>query len=104
MNKYSKKYLDKISSSKVYDVVIKSPITKAESVSSQFNNKIYLKREDLQPTRSFKIRGAYNKISNLVEIKNLSYVNIVSFELILIIVVIIGFILFRILKNIKSNK
>ena len=74
MNKYSKKYLDKISSSKVYDVVIKSPITKAESVSSQFNNKIYLKREDLQPTRSFKIRGAYNKISNLVEKQKVKHV------------------------------
>ena len=45
MNKYSKNYLDKISSSKVYDVAIKSPITKAESVSSQFSNNIFLKRE-----------------------------------------------------------
>ena len=44
------------------------------------------------------------KISNLVEINNLSFVNIVSFELILIISVIISIILFRILKNIKSNK
>ena len=74
MNKYSKKYLDKISSSKVYDVAIKTPITKAESVSSQFSNKIYLKREDLQPTHSFKIRGAYNKISHLVERENTKHV------------------------------
>ena len=74
MNKYSKNYLDKISSSKVYDVAIKSPITKAESVSSQFSNNIFLKREDLQPTHSFKIRGAYNKISNLVEKENAKHV------------------------------
>ena len=44
------------------------------------------------------------KLSNLVEVKNLSFVDIVSFELILIIVFIISFILFRILRNIKSNK
>ena len=74
MNKYSKKYIDKISSSKVYDVVIKTPITKAESVSTQFLNNVFLKREDLQPTHSFKIRGAYNKISNLVETQKIKHV------------------------------
>ena len=74
MNKYSKKYIDKISSSKVYDVVIKTPITKAESVSTQFLNNVFLKREDLQPTHSFKIRGAYNKISNLVETEKIKHV------------------------------
>ena len=71
MNKYSKKYIDKISSSKVYDVVIKTPITRAESVSSQFLNNIFLKREDLQPTHSFKISGAYNKISNDLELEEI---------------------------------
>ena len=34
----------------------------------------FLKREDLQPTHSFKIRGAYNKISNLVEKENAKHV------------------------------
>ena len=50
------------------------------------------------------IKKARVIIDKTHEIKNLSFVDIVSFELILIILVIISFILFRILRNIKSNK
>ena len=52
MLKNSKKYVKKIDSTKIYDVVIKSPITFAENISLSTKNKIYLKREDLQPTLS----------------------------------------------------
>ncbi len=60
-NKYIKKILD----ARVYDVAIETPITEARSLSKRFNNQIFLKREDLQPVFSFKIRGAYNKIIRL---------------------------------------
>ena len=63
--KFSKKYLDLIAKSKVYDVAEKTPITFAGNLSSKLKNDIYLKREDMQPIFSFKIRGAYNKIANL---------------------------------------
>ena len=63
--KFSKKYLDLISESKVYDVAERTPITFASNLSSKLKNDVYLKREDMQPIFSFKIRGAYNKIANL---------------------------------------
>ena len=74
MLKNSKKYVKKIDSTNIYDVVIKSPITFAENISLSTKNKIYLKREDLQPTHSFKIRGAYNKIKTLVSQKSVKHV------------------------------
>ena len=61
----SKKYLDLINSASVYDVAINTPISFAPNISQKEKNKIFLKREDLQPVFSFKNRGAYNKISNL---------------------------------------
>lgn len=50
---------------KVYDVAIESPLDLAKKSSQILGNNIYLKREDLQPVNSFKLRGAYNKIANL---------------------------------------
>lgn len=49
----------------VYDVVTYSPLEVAKEFSKSLNTSVYIKREDLQPVHSFKIRGAYNKISNL---------------------------------------
>ena len=63
--KSSKKYLDLIAKSKVYDVAEKTPISFAANLSNKLKNDIFLKREDMQPIFSFKIRGAYNKIVNL---------------------------------------
>ena len=63
--KHSAKYLKLIEDAKVYDVALKTPITFAPNISQKEKNKIYLKREDLQPVFSFKNRGAYNKIINL---------------------------------------
>ncbi len=60
-------YLKKILNSRVYDVAIESPLDYASSLSRRLGNHIWLKREDLQPVFSFKLRGAYNKISGLSE-------------------------------------
>ena len=54
-----------INKSKVYDVAIKTPLDKAPELSELLHANVYMKREDLQPIHSFKIRGAYNKIANL---------------------------------------
>ena len=58
-------YLDLIRDANVYDVAIKSPLELAHILSARTNNRILMKREDLQPIFSFKLRGAYNKIASL---------------------------------------
>lgn len=50
-------------------VVAKTPLQFSKRLSKQYHAKIYLKREDLQEVRSFKIRGAYNKIRSLSEVE-----------------------------------
>ncbi|PLY03455.1 MAG: threonine ammonia-lyase, biosynthetic [Desulfuromonas sp.] len=57
--------LRKILTSKVYEAAVETPLEPAPQLSNELNNQIYLKREDLQPVFSFKLRGAYNKIANL---------------------------------------
>jgi threonine dehydratase len=52
---------------RVYDVAIESPLDKAHKLSKQLGCEVYLKREDLQPVHSFKLRGAYNKIAQLTK-------------------------------------
>lgn len=49
----------------VYDVAQESPLTYAPRLSSKCANRVHLKREDLQPVFSFKLRGAYNRMLNL---------------------------------------
>ncbi len=51
--------------SRVYEVATRTPLEKAHSLSDVYHNQIFMKREDLQPIFSFKIRGAYNKIASL---------------------------------------
>ena len=58
-------YIKKILTAPVYDVACQSPLDIAPSLSARLGHKIFLKREDLQPVFSFKLRGAYNKIVNL---------------------------------------
>ena len=48
-------------------VSVHTPLVKNENLSEQFAAQVYLKREDLQPVRSYKLRGAYHKISSLSE-------------------------------------
>ena len=58
-------YLDLIRAAKVYDVALRSPLEPAVNLSQRLDNRILLKREDLQPVFSFKLRGAYNRIAAL---------------------------------------
>ncbi|MBO9490435.1 threonine ammonia-lyase, biosynthetic [Endozoicomonas sp. G2_1] len=60
-------YLKRILLSPVYDVAIESELTALTKLSTRLGNQVYLKREDQQPVHSFKLRGAYNKLSNLAE-------------------------------------
>ena len=59
------KYIKKILQAQVYDVAIESPLDEAASLSQRLQNRVLMKREDLQPVFSFKLRGAYNHIYQL---------------------------------------
>ncbi|MES9874946.1 MAG: threonine ammonia-lyase, biosynthetic [Candidatus Sedimenticola sp. PURPLELP] len=61
------KYIERILRAQVYDVARETPLEKAQRLSARMENDIYLKREDLQPVFSFKLRGAYNRIRSLSE-------------------------------------
>ena len=52
---------------RIYDVAIKSPLDAAPMLSIRSGNTVLLKREDMQPVFSFKLRGAYNKMAQLTE-------------------------------------
>ncbi|TWC23018.1 MULTISPECIES: threonine ammonia-lyase, biosynthetic [unclassified Pseudomonas] len=58
-------YVKKILAAPVYELAIRTPLQAAPALSEALGNRILLKREDLQPTFSFKIRGAYNKLVQL---------------------------------------
>ncbi|MFQ6539872.1 threonine ammonia-lyase, biosynthetic [Aphanothece stagnina] len=58
-------YLQRILRARVYDVAIESPLDPAPNLSARLGNRVLLKREDLQPVFSFKLRGAYNKMAGL---------------------------------------
>ncbi|MCO7522856.1 pyridoxal-phosphate dependent enzyme, partial [Pseudomonas sp. 1] len=55
----------RILSAPVYDLAIETPLQGAPALSASLGNQVLLKREDLQPTFSFKIRGAYTRLSRL---------------------------------------
>jgi threonine dehydratase len=59
------KMLRQILTSKVYEAAVETPLEEAKAVSVELENRILLKREDLQPVFSFKLRGAYNRIAHL---------------------------------------
>lgn len=61
----AQKYLEKIQHSRVYDVSKVTPLELQVNLSKRIKNNVLLKREDMQPVFSFKIRGAYNKMANL---------------------------------------
>lgn len=54
-----------ILTARVYDIAIETPLEKAVAISNNLGCNVYLKREDLQPVHSFKLRGAYNKMAQL---------------------------------------
>jgi threonine dehydratase len=58
-------YLERILKARVYDVAVETPLETAPGLSARLNNTLLLKREDMQPVFSFKLRGAYNKMAAL---------------------------------------
>lgn len=58
-------YLKRIENSHVYDVAEKTPLEFQPNLSARIHNRVLLKREDMQPVFSFKLRGAYNKMASL---------------------------------------
>jgi threonine dehydratase len=58
-------YIKKILNARVYDVAVETPLTHMAQMSRRLGNSVLLKREDLQPVFSFKIRGAYNKMAGM---------------------------------------
>ncbi|MBF0472050.1 MAG: threonine ammonia-lyase, biosynthetic [Gammaproteobacteria bacterium] len=58
-------YIKKILSARVYDVAHETPLDFAPQLSARLKNEVFLKREDLQPVFSFKLRGAYNRMAQL---------------------------------------
>lgn len=58
-------YLVQILTARVYDVAQESALDYAPNLSRRLNNKLLLKREDMQSVFSFKLRGAYNKMAQL---------------------------------------
>ena len=56
-----------ILNSRVYDVAHETPLEKAHRLSKRLRNEIVLKREDLQPVFSYKLRGAYNRIAHMTD-------------------------------------
>lgn len=58
-------YREKIEHSKVYAVAKETPLELQPNLSARIHNRVLLKREDMQPVFSFKLRGAYNKMANL---------------------------------------
>ncbi|MDN6876399.1 MULTISPECIES: threonine ammonia-lyase, biosynthetic [Pseudomonas] len=60
-----KEYVRKILAAPVYDVAIETPLQPARQLSERLGCQVLLKREDLQPVFSFKLRGAYNKLAQL---------------------------------------
>ena len=55
----------RILASRVYDIAVETPLQDAPNISARLDHRVALKREDLQPVFSFKLRGAYNKMARL---------------------------------------
>ena len=61
------KFLEKVLTARVYDIARETPLDHLNRISRRFHNKVWLKREDLQPVFSFKCRGAFNKIYQVMK-------------------------------------
>ncbi|MEJ2699602.1 MAG: pyridoxal-phosphate dependent enzyme, partial [Desulfuromonadales bacterium] len=57
------KLLKLILTSRVYETAVETPLEEAPGLSAELGQRVLLKREDLQPVFSFKLRGAYNRIA-----------------------------------------
>jgi threonine dehydratase len=65
--KQAQKYVHDILLAPVYDIAIQTSVDELNLLSSRLNNQVFVKREDEQPVHSFKLRGAYNKLSTLTQ-------------------------------------
>lgn len=61
------KTVKRILNADVYEAAVETPLDRAPLLSTRLSNNVYIKREDLQQVFSFKIRGAYNKMSSLTQ-------------------------------------
>lgn len=59
----------KVAADTIKDVSAVTPLSISVRYSEQFNANVFFKREDLQQVRSYKIRGAYNKLSSLTAVE-----------------------------------
>jgi len=66
-SRLAESYLKRILRARVYEVAVETPLAPAPILSRFLNNNVYIKREDLQPVFSFKLRGAYNRLAQLTE-------------------------------------
>ncbi len=62
-------YIKRILDARIYDLAVETPLDYVPLISERTGNRVLLKREDLQPVFSFKVRGAYNKLRLLSEDK-----------------------------------
>ncbi len=60
-------YIKRILDARIYDLAVETPLDHVPLISARCNNNVLLKREDLQPVFSFKVRGAYNRLLQLSE-------------------------------------
>ncbi|MFT5446778.1 MAG: threonine dehydratase [Gammaproteobacteria bacterium] len=60
-----REYVERVLRARVYEVARETPLDAAARLSKRLGNQVLLKREDLQPVFSFKLRGAYNKLASL---------------------------------------
>ncbi|WP_405227218.1 threonine ammonia-lyase, biosynthetic [Lentisalinibacter sediminis] len=60
-------YLKRILTARVYEVAEETPLDAAPNLSARLGHSVWLKREDLQQVFSFKLRGAYNRMSRLAD-------------------------------------
>jgi threonine dehydratase len=67
MSLSASEYLKRILLAPVYDVAVKTDLVKLDKLSASLGNEVWLKREDQQVVKSFKLRGAYNKLASLNE-------------------------------------
>ncbi len=63
----AKRFLEKVLTARVYDVADQTPLEEMTILSKRLDNKVLLKREDLQPVFSFKLRGAFNKVHKALQ-------------------------------------
>ena len=65
--KQAQQYVHEILLAPVYDIAIQTSVDRLNILSTRLNNDVFVKREDEQPVHSFKLRGAYNKLTTLTK-------------------------------------